>query len=183
VLEQVLGWAGVVLYIVAHGWISILKRSPKQGYYIVNLSAALLIVASSIMLASWQPVFINGFWALISIAALARFQLPSLLLTNRYLALLVAAVFCVGIAGLLVWGNVGLYILAWSSVIAFCLSYWRFSAQQLSQQGYFLFTAYAAFILLPQLYLDENWPVFLMEVLWGSLSVAGYLRHRSVKQA
>jgi len=180
VLELTLGWAGTALYIFAHGWISILKRSSDRGYYVINFCAAVLVVVSSMLLSSWQPVLINAFWALISLAALYRYKLPALFLTNRYLAFLVCIVFCIGcIWFLLVDQVVGLYILAWSSVIAFCLSYWRFSSRQLSQKGYFLFSAYAAFILLPQLYLDENWPVFLLEVLWGSLSVIGYLRLRA----
>ena len=173
-----LGWLGSGLYIVAHAWITVLKRPAAKAYYWMNVAAALALVVSSALLASWQPVFINGFWALISLAALGGVTLPRLPLTNRWLAAIVISLFLSGAACVLLGLTFGWSLLAWSSVVAFCLSYWRFSAKRLSQAQYFMFSAYAAFILLPQLYFDQNWPVFALEVVWGSLSVMGLWQAR-----
>ncbi|MEH6813809.1 MAG: hypothetical protein V7677_14845 [Motiliproteus sp.] len=174
--ELTLGWMGTAFYILAHGWLSVLKRQPEQGYYWANFLAAVLVALSSAMLTSWQPVLINGFWALVSLAAIYHFQLPNLNVSNRRIFILVCIMFCTGVLALVLFGRTGIDILAWSSVAAFCLSYWRFVARQLSRKAYFLFGAYAAFTLLPKLYFDQNWPVFLLEVIWGGLSVIGYLR-------
>jgi len=179
VLESVLGWSGVILYLLAHGRISVLKHKADREYYLMNLIAAVLVVVSSLIISSWQPVIINTFWALVSLAAVCRFRLPSLFLDNRVLALLVGLMFVAGTLYIVMIGKIGFSILAWSSVIAFCFSYWLFSCRQLSQKGYFLFSMYAAYILLPQLYLDTNWPVFVMELVWGSLSVIGFYRLRN----
>ncbi|WP_415906689.1 CBU_0592 family membrane protein [Neptuniibacter sp. QD72_48] len=174
-----LGWLGTILYLLAHAWLSLLKNKASYHYYLANLVAAILVATSSYLIASWQAVVINVFWALVSFAAMKSYVLPRLPFSNAQLYGLLGVMFLAGAGGLLfAYAQQGMAILAWSSSIAYCLGYWRFSAGRLSQQSYYLVNTYAAVMLLPQLYTDANWPVLVLQIVWASVSLWGWYKGR-----
>ena len=178
-IAATLGWLGTILYLLAHVWLSAFKNRANYNYYLANLVAALLVAISSLMLSSWQPVVINLFWALVSFAAMRAYQLPRLPFSNLQLYSALGILFISGAVLLVLFASAqGMAVWAWSSTIAYCLGYWRFSAGRLSQQSYYLVNTYAALMLLPQLYNDANWPVLVLQVVWAAVSIWGWFKGR-----
>lgn len=172
----VLGWFGSVLYLINHAYISLIKDWKETWYYSGNLIAAVALVISSLFIASYQAVVINGFWAVISLLLLMKFDVTKLSFSKRifYLGLAFFAFAIVGVAYRNGATSEQFYtVLAWSSSYAFCLSYFLFCAKKLSQISYLALNAYAASALLPLLLVQQNWPVFTLEVCWAVISVYG----------
>ncbi|GGA80979.1 hypothetical protein GCM10011369_23670 [Neiella marina] len=172
---SVIGWFGTLCYLYAHARISVLGQPANRIYFCCNAAAALALVISSMALMSWQPVAINLFWLIVSLASIKSWQLPKLPISNRALFACCLFMFVAG-SGLLLLGSMsGIAIWGWSSTLAFCLGYWKFSAKRLLPKHYYLLNTYAAWILLFQLYQDGNWPVFGLEVVWGFISLTAFL--------
>ncbi|MBD1390068.1 hypothetical protein IC617_11565 [Neiella sp. HB171785] len=178
-LLSLLGWFGTLCYLYAHARISVLGKSADPVYFGFNATAALALVISSLALMSWQPVAINLFWLMVSIASLQCWQLPKLPISNRVLFASCLLMLLIG-CGMLLQGSMsGIAVWGWSSTLAFCLGYWKFSAGRLQAKHYYLLNTYAAWILLFQLYQDGNWPVFGLEVVWGFISLTAFLSTKS----
>ncbi|TYK64509.1 CBU_0592 family membrane protein [Colwellia echini] len=171
-----LGWFGSVLYLLNHGYISVVKNWRPNIYYAGNLIAALALVVSSLIIVSYQAVVINGFWALISILLLIKFDVAKVPLSKR--------IFYLGFILILIWSayigfEQGFYsyafytCLGWSSSYVFCLSYLLFCSKKLKHINYLLLNFYAASALLPILWSQQNWPVFTLEVSWALISAYG----------
>ena len=174
-----LGWIGSILYLVNHGYISVVKQWQEKLYYGGNLVAALSLVISSLFLSSFQAVVINGFWAIISLLLLMRFDINRLSFSKRifYAGF---GVFLIAIA-YTAWyfghNSMELFTcLAWSSSYVFCLSYFLFCSKKLTHLAYLTFNVYAACALLPLLWLQQNWPVYTLEVSWALISVYGIFK-------
>ena len=174
----ILGWLGSILYLLNHGYISIVKNWNTRVYYGGNFIAAISLVASSLVIVSYQAVVINGFWAVISILLLIKFDVARVPLSKR--------VFVAGLVGILVylgmvgfqsgWQSTTFYsYLGWSSSYVFCFSYFLFCSKKLSHVNYLLLNIYAACALLPLLWQQQNWPVFSLEVVWAGISAYGVL--------
>lgn len=172
----ILGWFGSLLYLVNHGYISLVKQWRKRVYYSGNLIAAVSLVISSLFIASYQAVLINVFWALISLLLLIHFDVSKLSFSKRFfyvsftffLAVIVVYALRLGV------NSIEFYTcLAWSSSYVFCLSYFLFCSKKLNQIAYLAFNIYAACALLPLLWLQQNWPVFSLEVCWAIISAYG----------
>jgi hypothetical protein len=175
-MVALLGWFGSALYLVNHSYISIVKNWNPKLYYSGNLIAAVCLVVTSLFIVSYQAVVINGFWALISILLLMKFDVAKIPLSKLF--------FYTGFLLLLVWsGFIGVEhgfnspmfysSLGWSSSYVFCLSYFLFCSKKLSHINYLLFNAYAASALLPILWSQQNWPVFGLEICWAAISAYG----------
>lgn len=170
-----LGWLGITFYLLGHAYISIVKDWKKVIYYSGNLIAAVSLVISSTAIESWQAVVINVFWAIISILQLLRYDLSKVLFSMLAFKIILAGVWLALIIMSVVKQSVQLDILGWSSAFVFCAGYLLFTANKMSLNLYFICTAYAASSLMPQLWLDQNWPVFTLEVCWIIISVYGLI--------
>lgn len=175
-MVAVLGWLGSILYLINHAYISMVKNWQPKIYYAGNLVAAVSLVVSSVMISSYQAVLINGFWALVSVLLLVKFDVSRIPLSKRFFffgfgALLFYIVYLGVTHGV---NTLTFYTyLGWSSSYVFCLSYLLFCSKKLSQIKYLAFNFYAASALLPILWSQENWPVFTLEVCWALISLYG----------
>lgn len=178
-LLSLLGWSGTLLYLINHGYISLVEKWKPSLYYGGNLIAALSLVITSVVTQSWQAVVINGFWALISILLLAKIDLKRFSIPQSW--------FMAGVGLLWLWlaftsvraAAIDLAILGWTSAYVFSLAYLLFSAGHMAPRHYLLWNGYAALALLPQLWLDQNHPVFALEIAWACLSFYGAARKYS----
>ena len=175
-LLALVGWSGTLLYLLNHGYISLVQKWKPSIYYGGNLIAAVSLVITSVFAASWQAVVINGFWAVISMLLLAKVDLKRFSIPPSW--------FMAGLVGLWLWLLVksvsdmalDLTILGWTSAYVFSFAYLLFSAERMAPRHYLLWNGYAALSLLPQLWLDQNLPVFGLEVAWACLSFYGAAR-------
>jgi len=178
-ITAILGWFGSALYLINHGYISVVKNWHPTIYYGGNLIAALSLVVSSLMMFSYQAVVINAFWALISVLLLIKVDVAKVPISKRIfnlgfvfiLAWLAFSAFQHG------WGSFTFHAyLGWSSSYVFCLSYFLFCSKKLSHINYLLFNFYAASALLPLLWSQQNWPVFSLEICWALISAYGVFK-------
>jgi len=173
---SIFGWLGSMLYLLSHSYISYKADWNKRLYYALNLSAAMLLVATSVVFSSWQAVVINCFWAGISVLFFFDVKLGSLPVSPSIFRAAVVVLW--GWIAVL-WfkdGELSLGLLGWSSAFVFSAAYLLFSAERIRPGYYFLWSAYAALALLPQLWLDQNWPVFMLEIIWAGISLFGAIR-------
>lgn len=172
----ILGWFGSLLYLVNHGYISIVKHWNAKLYYGANLIAAMSLVISSLLIASYQAVVINAFWAVISILLLIKVDVAKIPLSKK--VFIVGFVILLGWLALIGsqsgWKSTTFYAyLGWSSSYVFCFSYFLFCSKKLSHVSYLSLNLYAACALLPLLWQQENWPVFSLEISWALISAYG----------
>jgi len=175
-IASIFGWLGTILYLLSHSYISYKADWNKRLYYAGNLIAAMLLIATSVVFSSWQAVVINCFWAVISLLLVCDVKLRSLPVSPSMFR--AAMVLLWGWIAVL-WfedGDVNLGLLGWSSVFVFSAAYLLFSVERMRPGYYFLWSAYAALALLPQLWLEQNWPVFVLEIIWAGISLFGAIR-------
>jgi len=175
---DVIGWFGTTLYLVNYAYLAFYSRWRRTIYFAANSIAASSLVISSAVLASWQAVGINLFWAVISLWLLTGKGFALIRLSPRVLLVGVLLWWLLALLGAVQHWHVASGFLAWSSTFVFGLAYLLFAAQRLSLRPYHLWNAYAAMAILPQLYLDANWPVLVMEASWFAISVSAYLNQR-----
>ncbi|MEM6639828.1 MAG: hypothetical protein AAF610_07985 [Pseudomonadota bacterium] len=183
---SVIGWVGTCLYLINHGLLSFGRIERGRTYYAVNGTAAALVTVSSVSLGSSQAVVVNGFWVVVSVLGLLQISLPLLRGTqDRHLFWLCAAIAVGALAIAIQNPTLAIRVLGWSGTILFCGGYLLFAAGRMENGPFLMANAVAAFILLPVLVLDTNWPVVALESVWGILSTAGWLklRHDEKKRA
>ncbi|MCU7891352.1 MAG: hypothetical protein KZQ78_06955 [Candidatus Thiodiazotropha sp. (ex Ustalcina ferruginea)] len=173
---SLIGWLGTAIYLLNYAYISLLPVWRKWIFFGGNLIAALCLILSSTVIGSWQAVAVNGFWAMISLLLLIGIRIALPLLFIR-LIWVMAGLFGFAII-LACFKGIALTIslFGWSSVFIFCCGYLLFSAQHMAPRHYFILNTYAALALMPQLWLDNNWAVFWLEVIWASLSLLGVIQ-------
>lgn len=172
----IIGWIGTTLYLIGHAYISLLTIWQKKIYYSFNLAAAVCLVFSSVYNESWQAVVINGFWTVISLLLLLKVDLTSTKFSIRqYYAILSLFVLNLMIQSLQ-QSSLDYAALGWISAYVFSAAYLLFSAEKMCHSHYLLWNFLAATILLPQLWIDQNWPVFGLEIVWAMISIYGVVR-------
>lgn len=175
---SILGWFGTVLYLANHSYLSLVTRWRPLVYYGGNFVAATLLVFSSVAIESWQAVCINGFWSVVSLLLLCRVDLSRLPFHRSWFYLAMAIMLGVTAATFFLDTTLTIAMFGWSSTLAFCASYLLFSASRISVRTYLFWNSYAALALLPQLWLDQNWPVFGLECAWAIISIYGLFQRR-----
>lgn len=174
---SLLGWIGTLTYLINHTYISVNKNWQRKIYYTGNCFAAILLVISSYYIGSYQAVFINGFWAIISIALLAGVPIKSIPVKTKYYVVMLAMIILYIFIDSALSQKLNTVAMGWSSAFVFTIGYLLFCSEKLSQTHYLLGDAYAALVLLPQLWFDHNWPVFVLEISWATISLYGvYMR-------
>ncbi|MEO1575151.1 MAG: hypothetical protein AAFU65_09350 [Pseudomonadota bacterium] len=181
---SLLGWAGTTLALGNHALLSFGRIERGRPYYLVNALGAVLVTLSSLALASWQAVAVNGFWVL---ASAAGYLGVTIRLTPAVSVRALLAV-CLVLALPAGWHAffdpaVALRWLGWSGTVLLCGSYLLFAVDRMSQGVFLACNAVAAFSLVPVLVLDQNWPVVLLELVWGILSLIGLVRWRRDRPA
>jgi len=171
-----IGWLGTFLYLVGHSYISFTHNWNKKVYYPLNLLAATCLIFISFYQNSWQAVVINSFWAIISILLLLGIDLKHFKFTVRQYNWLFFA-FCINfIIQSTLKLEIDLTSLGWISAFVFSAVYLLFSATKMLPRYYLLWNIFAAISLLPQLWIDQNWPVFGLEIIWVIISSYGAVR-------
>ena len=168
---EVLGWIGTVLYLLNHGYISVTTDWNKEIYYSGNAIAALLLVISSLAIGSWQAVIINSFWAIVSVRSLLGSGTSNKMITHQQFGVVLLIILLAAFLSIFIAPEATISILGWSSVWVFCISYLLFTSGDILPRYYFLYSAYAATVLLPQLWADSNMAVFYLEIVWAVLSL------------
>ena len=176
-LVYALGWAGTGIYLASYAYIGLVVDFRRDLYFGANALAAALVTVSSAALGTWQSVLINAFWLLVSIWSRQRWRIRIRWFNRFLLRGLVTAMLSGAVVFSLKDGIVAIAILGWSSVLAYCGSYLLFSARAMATDEFHLFNAYAAAALLPQLWLDSNWPVLALEICWFVLALTAFARH------
>lgn len=175
-LLEALGWFGTISYLLNHAYISLVQHWNKSVYYGINFIAGTSLVISSLAIPSSQAVTINLFWAAISFTQLANIKSPSLPFNARFIVLSAFFFWLLASGSAFYDLKITIAILGWSSAYTFCFAYFLFASGKISARFYFVCNAYAALVLLPQLWFDANWPVFVLEVCWAMLSLYGFHR-------
>jgi hypothetical protein len=179
-LFSLLGWIGTVLYLLNHTYISYKTDWNHKIYYGANFLAAASLVISSAIVDSWQAVAINIFWALISLMLFNHSKLAWVSIRVMHFHFIIV-IFMITLLMLLITnGVVDLAILGWLSAFVFSVAYLLFSIEKLPPRHYFLWNAFAAVSLLPQLWTDGNFPVFFLEIAWAIISIYGAIRRYSI---
>lgn len=173
------GYGGTLLYLVSHAYVSLQQDFNQRYYYAGNLVAATALVVSSTVLFSWQAVCTNLFWALVSLQRLRDLPLPANAVLNSYFrrASRVVAGALLGVLAISVFVKplLAIGLLAWLSVLIFSLAYLLFAAGELDKRRYLWLNFLAALIIMPQMWLDSNYPVLLLEGCWAIVSLYGAL--------
>ena len=170
------GYLGTLVYLANHAYISLSARHSDRVYFAANMIAALALVVTSAALHSWQSMVTNLFWAGVSLRRLCggSIYLPSGL--QAWTRPIAAICLVLALAGLAIGFEVLLASLAWISVVLFAGVYLLFAADRLQKRQYLWLNVLAALLILPQLWLDTNYPVFLLESIWAILSFVGAVR-------
>ncbi|WP_299771444.1 hypothetical protein [uncultured Pseudoteredinibacter sp.] len=171
-----IGWFGTVLYLANHAYLSISKAHSKPLYFGANALAAACLVFSSLALSSWQAVFNNFFWFVISALLLLQVDLKRLPVSPKVFYVLFSLLLIYLLVYLLRLQELNASILSWSSVLCFGMAYLLMSSQKISVLQYLYWNIYAAIAFLPQLWLDQNIAVFALELCWAAISIFGVCR-------
>ncbi len=171
-----LGYAGTILYLANHAYVSLHPSYRENWYFSANLIAALAVVASSLALMSMQAVATNAFWAIISILRLFG-KTPTLAISVPTLGwqTLLATGVCL-IIGWWLDAAIAIAVAAWCSVLLFATAYFLFASGQLAKRHYLIANFVAAIVIMPQLWVDANYPVLLLEFAWAVISAVGAVR-------
>lgn len=172
-----LGWIATSLYLLAQAYVSFIDKWRRDAYYSVNIIAALFLTISSVALQSWQAVFVNTFWMIVSILSLKR-RVYFRTFPNRIewslgvtILLILVSVF-----GLFTSTLFAAEILGWGGTFLFCGAYLSFATRRISRLYFLLLNALASLILLPSYFYDLNWPSFMLNIVWIAISLMGYWR-------
>ncbi|WP_440876799.1 CBU_0592 family membrane protein [Thalassotalea sp. PLHSN55] len=175
-LIATIGWLGTFIYLANHAYISFTQEWKKTIYYGANAVAAACLIVSSFFTESWQAIVINGFWLAISLALLANKDISVIKFSRRIFYTVVVMFIASFIAYYLSQAQLNMAILGWLSAFVFSGCYLLFSQEKMLPRYYLCWNAFAAIALMPQLWIDGNWPVFYLEISWAAISVYGAVR-------
>ncbi|WP_425410383.1 CBU_0592 family membrane protein [Hyphococcus sp.] len=172
----IVGWVSTAIYLGNHGYLSTHRNYRPNIYYALNFIGASGIVVSSAAIASWQAVVVNVFWAGLSLLALSGTALPeSMRLSERWILTPLAILGAGGLAYGFADFPAGMAALGWAATGLFSGGYLLFAAGAVRRRRFLLYNIFAAYGLVPILYLDANWPVLALELAWGTISIAGWV--------
>lgn len=175
-----IGWLATTLYLIAQGYISLNPNYKRTPFFVLNILAGVLLTGASIGMESYQAVAINAYWAIVSLAALFHlftrfhFRMPIPWLWGICGLLAVAS-----IAGILALGPAGpliIDVIGWNGTIIYCGSYFLMAIRNISRISYLWVNAISGVMLLPAYAMADNWPSFVLNVVWVILSVIGAVR-------
>jgi hypothetical protein len=175
-LVSVIGWLGTVTYLVAYMLLALGVLETGAVYLTMNIAAAGMVMLFSATRASWAALVINGAWCTISLYSQLKLPLriPQILVPIIRYGIVIALFGAISILSL---GN-PLYafgVLAWCSFCSYIFPYLFFLNQKISLTEFHRWNLLAAVIIIPDLVIDHNWPVVVIEVFWSGVALAGLL--------
>ncbi len=171
----ILGWVGTAAYLINHIYLSTNRDYNERLYFSVNFPAASALVASSFVIESWQAVATNLFWAIVSLAALCKMRFDFVkVVSERWVLLLIFLLAGVGVLWAIFDFHRGMSILGWAATLLFSAAYLFLATHSIRRRRFLGFNVFAAFSLVPILYLQSNWPVMVLECAWGCISLLGW---------
>jgi len=176
-IASILGWIGAAIYLVAYVLLTLDFLAAGSIYLMLNVLAASLVMVVSVDKASWAAFFINGAWSIVSLyswaggsLSLSQFMLPLTRWGIGTAFLPVIVLFCSGKI------SNALSILAWCSFLSYILPYVLFLGHKIGRNEFHFWNLLAATVIIPSLFVDQNWPVIAIQVFWMGVSSFGLLQ-------
>lgn len=176
-LFETIGWLGTGTYLVAYGLLSAKIIRAEALYYRLNILGASGIVVVSWAKGTWQAVAINVLWIVLSLYGLLGKSPPVRAVSPRGARGVVAVVAAAALAAFSMgsW-HLGIELLGWVSFLAFFLGYALFVSGRISQREFHVWNLVAPTVLLPELWVHRNAPVFVLEAVWALSAAVGLWR-------
>ncbi|MDJ0717388.1 MAG: hypothetical protein QNJ54_24750 [Prochloraceae cyanobacterium] len=176
---EMLGWLGTAIYLLAYILLTVEFISMGGLYLSLNIVAPILVIIVSVPKASWSAVLINFFWGFITISQIInltlRFPRQGKLIFQVLMGVLLGSSLSCTLVGN---QHLAVTTLAWCSTIGYSLSYLLFLNGWLKLIEFHRWNFLFALILIPQLLLDNNWQVIIIEIFWAGIGLWGILnRH------
>lgn len=171
---EIIGWSGSILYLLSYILLAINLIDKGRVYYYLNIVAALFVIIISFEKTTYQAVVINFLWGLISFNSIYKFFKTSAPLKPAFFRFINILLLLTVTAITLLNANFGIQLFGWLSVIYFISSYFYFASNYISEKEFHIWNFLAALAIIPQLYIDQNWPVIVLEVFWAAFAVWGY---------
>lgn len=175
----IIGWSGSILYLAAQILLALFSL-PQRKYVIINAFAAILVSIYSFSLFSLQPIIINISWSALSIFSLLLRQSET---GGNGKALNVFTAIWIILSGVILLITVNLNIvtnlytlISWISVWLYLASYTLFIFFKFPLPGFLFIGLLAAILLIPQLWLDRNFPAVFIQLLWSITCMLGIIR-------
>lgn len=169
-----IAWLGTAAYLVGHIYLAFASKLNSSLYYGLNLFGAIGFIIGSSAIASWQSVFINIFWAYISLASLrGPFKIPAIPISRWWL--IGPSFMAILIGGIILAFDYlyGANILGWSGTALYIFGYYLFASASVKKWQFLIYNSVAAIILLPIYGVDTNWPAFALSLVWSIISIFG----------
>lgn len=166
---------GVAGLSVGHAVIAAWPGRQRAGVA-VSGSGAFFVALGSGLLGSWPIVFLNVVWAWVSFRSFAAWRSTRIPLDLSGVrqpvlsALLLSALVCAFLSAWMVAGFI-------TSAI-YLVSYYLYTTEQCSREGYLFITLLAAFPLLPHLLSVNSFSVLFNELLGMAASCVGLMASR-----
>ncbi len=174
IIVEIIGWCGSILYLLSYILLAVNLLERGKFYYYLNIVAAVFVVIISLEKTTYQAVVINLLWGAISLNSLYKYiqtKAPVKPSVFRFINLFLLLI-CIG----LIFSNTsaGIQVFGWLSVAYFISSYFYFASNYISEREFHIWNFLAALAIIPQLYVDQNWPVIVLEIFWAAFAVWGY---------
>ncbi len=176
IIIEIVGWCGSLLYLLSYILLAVNLIEKGKGYYYLNIIAAIFVIIISLEKTTYQAVVINLLWGMISLNSLYRFfktKAPIKLSVFRLINILLLLIFT---SVLFLNVTEGINLFGWLSVVYFISSYFYFASSYISEKEFHIWNFLAALSIIPQLYIDQNWPVIVLETFWAAFAVWGYIK-------
>lgn len=176
---EAIGWLGTATYLLAYALLAGGIIGRGRFYFGLNAAAALAVTVVAASTATWQSVTINLLWAAISVYGLLAVPPPVRWVAPGWARGAVAMLIAGGLLGIVAavfhrpLFHAGVTVLGWGAVAAFLFGYALFVARRIDRMAFHGFNLAAAAAILPQLWVDGNWPVVALEVAWGAAAAVG----------
>lgn len=176
---EIIGWVGSTLYLVSYFLLAYKLINKSKFYYMLNTVAGILAAILSIYKETWQTVFLNLFWVFISIFAYYNRWLNLSIVSPRIFNISIGLIICISmIVVLFEKHDLGIDILAWSSVYLFIISFYLISMRKISLQVFNLYNFIAAIMIIPKMFVYQNYQVASVQIIWALIAINAYYRDK-----
>tara|TARA_Y100001960_G_C14649223_1_gene814938 strand:+ start:96 stop:656 length:561 start_codon:yes stop_codon:yes gene_type:complete len=174
---EFLGWLAVSIFFICHIYVSVFNDLNRKAFFALNTLAAFLMIISSWAISSWVIVIYNIFWIIISsISFINKSKLKSLI-TVKHLKLLISLILILAFATLMHDMMISINILGYGSIAIMLNTYLLYSTKQLERVDYLKYDLVAMFIILPQLFIDKNYPALTSESIFIFITAFGLIKY------
>lgn len=168
---------GVLLLLTGHYFVS--KERQRAGFQ-TSAAGGLLVMAGSVLLASWSVVFLNIVWVGLSLEGLRQLGKEPVepvglgASLGKFLNQMLPVTFVVGMV-LVFSGHSDLA--AWACTAIYLIGYWLLTTRRISNPEYMLWTFLGFFLLISHLIAHQSFSVLFNETLGAIISLRALLVH------